>query len=590
MACIRAWARVFCIIAAFTSVFAQAPFEDGSKTSGLDSFVLTSGSPTQKQYLFESMGGGVCLLDYDGDGYLDIYFVNGGELKPFLAGQPTGLSNALFHNERNGTFRDVTKEAGVGGNGKWGMGCSVADYDNDGRPDLYVTTFGGNILYHNLGNGRFEDVTAKAGLAFGGWSTGSAWADYDGDGLPDLLVANYITLPPAQFPPPGSTKYSGMGGGTGCLYRGVPVMCGPLGLPAGSLHLFHNNGVGTFTEVTDKAGVAPKSAGYSLGVIWCDFQNNRHPDAFVANDSTPSYLFQNLGNGRFNEVGLLSGVAVNQNGSPQASMGVSCGDYLNNGRASLYVTAFSDDVNTLFRNDGELNFYDGTLAAGLGPATLPMVGWGTFFFDFDNDGWLDLFVADGHVYPEMQALPGSIRYREPNLLFRNNHSGRFDVMPEGALPVKPNVSRGACFADLNNDGTEDVVVSNLDGPPTLLWNHAKGNHFLTITLVGSRSNRDALGATVRLRTGTQWQTRQRHAGESYLSSCDPRLHFGLGGSQRADEIQVLWPDGQNSVLHDVKAGQFLTIKEPAGVPAKGHAGPPRNSGNQLRSEPNGISD
>jgi hypothetical protein len=570
MACFRAWASVLCLLAAFTSASAQAVFEDGSATSGLDKFVLTSGSPEHKQYLFESMGGGVCLLDYDGDGYLDIYFVNGGQLKPFLAGNPTGLSNALFHNERNGTFREATREAGVGGNGKWGMGCSVVDYDNDGRPDLYVTTFGGNILYHNLGNGRFEDVTAKAGVAVGGWSTGSAWADYDGDGLPDLLVSNYVTLPPSQFPPPGSKNYSGMGGGSGCVYRGVPVMCGPLGLPAGSVHLFHNNGNGTFTDVSATAGITPKTAGYSLGVIWCDFQNNRRSDVFVANDSTPSYLFQNLGKGAFHEAGLLSGVAVNQNGNPQASMGVTCGDYLNNGRPSLYVTAFSEDVNTLFRNDGDFNFLDVTSSSGLGPATMPMVGWGTFFFDFDNDGWLDLFVADGHVYPEMQSLPGPIRYREPNLLFRNNRAGRFDLMPSTALPVPPNVSRGACFADLNNDGAEDVVVSNLDGSPSLLWNRTRGNHFLTIILVGSRSNRDALGATVRVRTGTQWQSQERRAGESYLSSCDPRLHFGLGSFHTAEEVQVLWPDGQNTVLRHVKGDQFLTIKEAATASSPTH--------------------
>jgi enediyne biosynthesis protein E4 len=553
------------VLLTFTKTHAQAAFEDGTKASGLDSFVLTSGSPEMKKYLYESVGGGVCLLDYDGDGYLDIYFVNGGRLEPFLAGKPTGVSNALFHNEHNGTFREVTASAGVGGNGKWGMGCSVVDYDNDGRPDLYVTNFGGNILYHNLGNGKFEDVTAKAGVADGGWATGSAWADYDGDGFPDLFVANYIALAPDKFPPPGSTEFSGMGGGSGCVYRGMPVMCGPLGLPPGENHLYHNNGDGTFTEVTAKAGVSPKNRAYSLGVIWCDLDNNNRADVFVANDSSPSYLYENLGHESFKEVGLLSGVAVNQNGTPQAAMGVTCGDYRNNGRPALYVTAFSEDVNTLFRNDGGLNFLDVTMQSGLGPATLPMVGWGTFFFDFDNDGWLDLFVADGHVYPEMKNVPGPVHYREPNLLFHNDQHGRFDVMSSSALPVAPNVGRGACFADLNNDGAEDVVVSNLDGSPTLLWNRAaKGNRFLTLTLVGTKSNRDAIGAMVRLRIGKEWQSRQRHSGESYLSSCDPRIHFGLGHAVRADEIEVLWPDGQRTILHDVMADQFLSVKQPEG--------------------------
>ena len=563
----RASLLMFCLLAAFSRAPAQARFEDGTKKSGLSQFVMISGAADKKQYLYESMGGGVCVLDYDGDGQLDLYFVNGGRVAPFLKGEASGLSNALFHNEGNGTFRDVTKEVGVAGNGKWGMGCSVADYDNDGRPDLYVTTFGGNILYHNIGHGHFEDVTAKAGIADGGWSTGSAWADFDGDGYPDLFVSNYVTLAPADFPPPGSKNFSGMGGGSGCVYRGVPVMCGPLGLPAGKTLLFHNNGDGTFQQVDGRVGIRPKTQGYSLGVIWCDFQNNRRSDVFVANDSTPSYLFQNLGNGEFQEVGLLSGVAVNENGNPQASMGVTCGDYLNNGRPALYVTAFSEDVNTLFRNDGNLNFLDATLTAGLGPATLPMVGWGTFFFDFDNDGWLDLFVANGHVYPEMQSLGGNIHYREPNLLFHNLRNGRFEVMPASALPIDVNLGRGACFADLNNDGAEDIVVSNLDGSPSLLWNRSgQGNHFLTITLVGSKSNRDGLGATVRVRTGDQWQTRQRHAGESYLSSCDPRIHFGLGRAERADQVEILWPDGQKTNLSRVKADQFLTVREASSAP------------------------
>lgn len=545
----------------FANAHAQSVFEDGTKASGLDKFVLTSGSPDAKRYLYEAMGGGVCLLDYDGDGYLDIYFVNGGKLGPFLAGEPTGVSNALFHNEHNGTFSEVTASAGVGGTGKWGMGCSVVDYDNDGRPDLYVTNFGGNILYHNLGNGHFEDVTAKAGVGDGGWATGSAWADYDDDGYPDLFVADYVSLSPKNFPPPGSAEFSGMGGGSGCFYRGLPVMCGPLGLPPGKNHLYHNNRDGTFTEVTEKAGITPKNPGYSLGAIWCDLDNNDRPDIFVANDSTPNYLYENEGHGSFKELGLLSGVAVNQNGNPQASMGVTCGDYLNDGRPALYVTVFSEDVDSLFRNDGNLNFLDVSMESGLGSATLPMVGWGTFFFDFDNDGWLDLFVADGHVYPEMQSA-GPIRYREPDVLYRNDQHGHFDVMPSAALPTPPKVGRGACFADLNNDGTEDVVVSSLDGSPTLLWNRSgKGNHFLTLTLVGSKSNRDGIGATVRLRIGKEWQSRQRHAGESYLSSCDPRIHFGLGTAQRADEVEVLWPDRQKTELHDVKADQFLTIRE-----------------------------
>lgn len=535
------------------------PFENGSQSSGLDKFTLVSG-PAEKQYIMEAMGGGLCLLDYDGDGWLDIYFVNGGRTDNFKKRAPSGLSNALFRNQGDGTFRDMTEAARVGGNGTWGFGCSAADYDNDGRPDLFVASYDRNLLYHNLGNGRFEEMAARAGVQAAHWSTGSAWADYNGDGWPDLFVAGYIQLDPANLPQHGSAKYGSMVGGGGCRYRGVPVMCGPRGLPGSGDALYRNNGDGTFTEVSRAAGVSDAQRYYGLGAIWCDFDDDGRPDLFVANDSTPNYLYRNHGDGTFEERGFLSGVAVSGQGLEQASMGVACGDVSRRGLPGLYVTNFSDDYNTLYRNDGKLNFLDVTNQAGLVAATMPQVGWGTFFFDYDNDGLLDLFVADGHVYPKVDQLPGRTRYREPNLLFRNAGRGHFELVPDG-LPAAPAISRGACYGDFNNDGALDIVISNLDGAPTLLWNQSPKRNFLTITLVGNRSNRDALGARVRVRTGSDWQALERRSGESYLSSCDPRLHFGLGSATKADEIEVRWPGGSMTLLKNVSANQFLTIRE-----------------------------
>jgi len=499
------------------------------------------------------------VLDYDGDGYMDLYFVNGGDIDAFRAGKPSGLRNMLFRNQHDGTFKDVTAQAGVGGNGSWGFGCSVVDYDNDGRPDLFVTTFDHNLLYHNLGDGRFEEISERAGVAAADFSTGSAWADYNGDGWPDLFVSNYIHLDPRKLPEPGSSNYGGMQAGAGCLYRGVPVMCGPRGLTGAPDKLYRNNGDGTFTEVSKQAGVADPNRAYGLGAIWCDFNNDGRPDLFVANDSSPNYVYRNRGDGTFEEEGLLSGAAVNGRGQEQASMGVACGDYENSGRLSIYVTTFADDQNTLFRNDGDFVFADATAAAGLVVPTLPYVGWGTFFFDFDNDGFLDLFVANGHVYPQADSFSGAGRYRQPNQLFRNLGSGRFADL-SSSLPSPSQVSRGACFVDLNNDGLLDVVVSNLDDSPSLLWNHSPRQSFLTITLVGQK-NRDALGARVRVRTGSRWQTQERHSGESYLSSCDPRIHFGLGNASQADEIEVRWPGGERTVLRNVPANQFITIRQ-----------------------------
>ena len=540
----------------------EIAFEDGTEASGLGAFTLVSGS-AEKNYLFEGMSGGVCLLDYDRDGFLDVYFVNGGTVESFKSGSPSGLRNALFRNQGDRTFRDVTQETGVAGNGSWGFGCSVADYDNDGWPDLYTANYGPNVLYRNLGNGRFEDVTPTAGVNDLRWSTGSAWADYNGDGWPDLFVANYIELDRANLPEPGSKEYGSMSSASGCQFDGLPVMCGPLGLPGAGDTLYRNNGDGTFTDASEEAGVSDPDEYYGLGAVWCDFDGDGRPDLYVANDSKPNYLYRNRGDGTFEELGFLSGAAVSGLGQEQGGMGVACGDYENSGALAIFVTNFSDEANALYRNEGEMNFLDTTFQAGLGPVSLPYVGWGTFFFDADNDGWLDLFVVNGHVYPQVETLPGPKRYRQRSQLFHNLGNRRFQEVAEEGLGVPAAVSRGAVWGDLDNDGALDIIITNLGEPPTLLWNRVEPRQsFLILTLVGTESNRDALGTRVRLRTGSQWQLREVRRGDSYLCSHDPRLHFGLGKAAQVDEIQIRWPNGATSVLREVPANQFLTLHEP----------------------------
>jgi hypothetical protein len=537
-------------------------FREGSEAAGLRGFTLASGTP-EKKYIIEAMGGGVCLLDYDQDGFLDIYFVNGGQVESFRAGTPSELRNALFRNRGDRTFHDVTETAGVPGNGSWGYGCSAADFDNDGWPDIYVTNYGANILYRNLGDGRFEDVTTAAGANDPRWSTGSAWADYDGDGWLDLFVANYIILDRANLPEPGSTEYGSMAGTSGCLYDGMPIMCGPMGLPGAGDSLFRSNGDGTFAPVGEEVGLADPDKYYGLGTIWCDFDNDARPDLYVANDGKPNYLYHNLGDGAFEEVGFLSGVAVSGQGTEQAGMGVACGDFENKGLQAIHVTNFAGDTNSLYRNEEEMNFIDITFPSGLGPPTLPQVGWGTFFFDADNDGWLDLFVANGHVYPSVDNSPGRTRYHEPNHLFRNLGGGRFQELADALPGANPAVSRGAVWGDLDNDGALDIIITNLDESPTLLWNDSKPRqNFLVLSLQGTKSNRNALGARVRVRTGLQWQLREARRGDSYLGSHDPRLHFGLSAAATAEEIEIQWPSGTTSILRDVPANQFLNLREP----------------------------
>jgi enediyne biosynthesis protein E4 len=514
-------------------------------------------SSSDKRYIFESMSGGVILIDYDRDGWPDIYFTNAPTIQMALDGK-TALG-ALYHNNHDGTFTDVTRQAGLT-KACMAMGGAVGDYDNDGWPDLYLTCLGGNILYHNNGDGTFTDVTAKAGVADGRWSAGAAFGDYDGDGYADLMVTNYVDFHLDDLPKSGSTPY--------CKYRGVDVQCGPRGLKGAGDALFHNNGDGTFTDISKSAGVSDPDGYYGLGVVWADFNGTGHPDIFVANDSTPKYLYKNLGNGRFEEIGYESGTAFSKDGAEQASMGIAVGDYNHTGRPSLYVTNFEDENDDLYRNDGDWNFSEESYASGLAAASLPWVKWGTAFADLDNDGWLDLITVDGHVYPQTDIMPSSSGYRQPKLLSMNRGDGTFCDASTQAGPAleEKRVSRGLAVGDLFNDGNVDVVVNDLDGSPMILRNHGiPGRHWVSFELQGTKSNRLALNARVRIIAGGMTQTDEVHSGGSYLSQNDLRLHFGLGAATKIDSVEIRWPSGAIDRLHDLAADRFYSVLEGQGI-------------------------
>ncbi len=544
----------------------QPHFIESADAAGLTGFRLISGDQ-QKRYIIEGISGGVCVLDYDLDSRPDLYFVNGGHLKDFQQGQPSALRHALFRNRGRRRFEEVTLKAGAGGNGYWGMGCSVTDYDADGFPDLYITAYGPNQLLQNQGDGTFKDVTEQAGVSDDRWSTGSTWSDIDLDGDLDLFVANYVELDPNDLPEPGSPAYGSMGGtGLSCQYVGLPVMCGPRGLKGAGDAFFRNRGDGVFEERSLASGLHDPQAYYGLGALFADLDQDGLPDLFVANDSTPNLLYKNLGNAKFEEVGLLSGVAFNGQGVEQAGMGIATGDFLNQGRLSLYVTHFSEDYNTLYRNEGRFNFSDVTIRVGLDRPTFPYVGWGTLFFDFDNDGWLDIFVANGHVFPSVDRLQQAsvAPYRQSSLLFRNLRNGRFQEEPGHLGLENEQSSRGAATADFDGDGRLDLVLTNLDAGPTFFWNETVAdNRYLRIRLAGNDGNRLALGARVQIRTGDLLQLREVQSGGSYLSQSEIVLHFGVGQHTRADLVEVTWPGGQTSTLKEVKADQEITIRQPA---------------------------
>jgi hypothetical protein len=527
---------------------------DATKKSGIHFVHLAA---PEKKYIVESMSGGVLIIDYDRDGWPDIYFTNAPTVEMALKGEKA--PGALYHNNHDGTFTDITAHAGIGAP-CFAMGGAVGDYNNDGWPDIYVTCLGGNVLYRNNGDGTFTDITKKAGVADGRWSTGAAFGDYDGDGFVDLMVTNYVDFSLKDLP--------GFGKSPTCKYRGIDVQCGPRGLKGAGDALFHNNGDGTFTDVSNAAGVNDPGGYYGLGVVWSDFNNTGRPDIYVANDSTPNFLYKNEGKGKFSEIGLESGTAVSADGSEQGSMGVAIGDYNHSGHFSIYVTNFSDEDNALYENHGNYDFRDVSYDAGVGLATLPWVKWGDVFVDLDNDGWEDLIAVNGQVYPQVDSLPSGARYRQPKNLFMNEHNGTFcDAgMQAGAALQEPRVSRGLAVADLDNDGNVDIVVSDIDGSPMILHNDGlQGQHWVSFELAGTKSNRLALGTRVTVVAGGMTQTDEVRSGGSYLSQSDLRLHFGLAGAAKIDSVDIRWPSGATDRLTNLPVDNFYSVLEGAGL-------------------------
>ncbi|MGA7159304.1 MAG: CRTAC1 family protein [Acidobacteriaceae bacterium] len=536
-------------------------FKDIARQAGLTTWKHVMGTP-EKRFIIETNGSGVGLLDYDNDGWLDIYLVNGSTYDA-MSGKTTPPHAALFHNNHDGTFTDVAEKAGVT-NDRWGTGVAIADFDNDGWPDIYVSNFGKNRLYHNNHDGTFTDVAEKAGVQLGNWSTGATWGDYDGDGRLDLFVPGYVHYDLANPPASGSKTVAF----SFCEFRGVNVMCGPRGLKGEGDHLFHNNGDGTFTDVSEKAGVSDKNGYYGMSSVFIDVNNDGKPDLMVTDDSTPNYLYINKGDGTFEDDSYASGYALNENGRETASMGLATGDYRNNGLIDIYNTTFSDDYNPLYRNDGDANFTDISYQMGIAEPTIPFLGWGTAFFDYDNDGWKDIVVTNGHVYPAVDRMPWGTSWAQRPLLFRNIGGTKFELMPavEGTAFANTYVGRGLAVGDLFNDGKLDVVINTLDGPPALLRNVSPDtNHWIEFKLVGGpKSPRDAVGATVYLTANKMRQRGDVVSGGSYESTNDPRVHFGLGTSATIESVEVDWPSGAKERFTVPKVDRIVTLNEGKG--------------------------
>jgi enediyne biosynthesis protein E4 len=537
-------------IGAFQAPPARVVFTDVTRASGI---TFEHALAPEKKFILESMSGGVALIDFDRDGRLDVYLVNAPTVATAL--DPRAARSELWRNNGDGTYADVTGKAGVGYPG-WGMGAAVGDYDNDGWDDLYVTCFGPDRLFRNQGDGTFADVTQKAGVSDPRWSTGAAFGDYDNDGWLDLFVANYVEMRLDALPEFGKGKT--------CQFQGLAVQCGPRGLPGAGDSLFRNNGDGTFSDVSVKAGVSDRAGRFGMGVAWCDFNEDGRVDLYVANDTGGNYLYRNDGGGTFTDVGLASGTALSENGAAQASMGVAIGDYDHRGRWSILVTNFSDEYNTLYRHEKDFLFADASYATQTAKASLPYVGWGAGFFDYDNDGWLELLVVNGHVYPQVDRAGLSTAYRQPKLLYRNKRDGTFTEVGQEAGPAMTaaEVGRGAAFGDLDNDGDVDVVINNLDGPPSVLRNDGGSrNSFITVDLVGRPSNRSAFGARVKVTSGDLVQIAERRSGGSYISQNDTRLHFGLETRTKIDAVEVRWPAGTTQTFTGLPANTFVRITE-----------------------------
>jgi enediyne biosynthesis protein E4 len=532
----------------------QARLTDVAKDAGLRAPVVYGGAET-KSYIVEVVGSGVAWLDFDNDGWLDLFVLSGTRLD----GAPADATNRLYKNNRDGTFTDVTAKAGLTRTG-WASAVTVGDYDNDGFDDLFITYYGQNVLYHNNGDGTFTDVTEKAGLRQQQtrYGSGCTWVDYDRDGRLDLFVATYLNTTIEKLPKPGEN--------TDCRWKGVPVNCGPRGLPPGSVQLFHNNGDGTFTDVSERSGVAAAGRSYPMTAVAADYDNDGWPDIYVACDSTPSWLFRNQHDGTFREEALERGVALSEDGIEQAGMGVAVGDYDLDGNLDIFKTHFADDTNVLYRNDGKGYFDDFTIRAGIGVETR-FVGWGAGVVDLDNDGLPDLFLVTGSVYPEVERTLPAYPFRTPRLVFRNLGGGRFEELIEeaGSGVAAPHTSRGCAFGDFDNDGDMDVVVVNMNEPPSLLRNDvSSGGHWLKVLLVGVTSNRSAIGARVTAHYQNRTQAQEVMAQASFYSANDRRLHFGLGAATSAD-LTIRWPNGAIEKLERVEADQLIVVREGSGI-------------------------
>ena len=530
-------------------------FRDIAAQAGLNASHISS---ADKHYVVESMSGGIGLFDCDNDGKLDIVMVNGSTVDRYSQSGGDPLVT-LWHQDSDVKFTDLTEKAGLARKG-WGMGIAVADFDNDGNLDLFVTGYGGNALYRNKGNCIFEDVTDRAGVRGGGFSTGAAWADYDRDGYVDLFVSRYVHVDMNNLPLPGSTKF--------CQFKGVPVQCGPWGMEGETDLLYHNRGDGTFEEVSKKAGVSDPDKYYGLGATWGDYDNDGWPDLFVADDATPNHLYHNNHDGTFTDDAMVGGIAMNSEGQALGSMGVTWADYDHSGRLSMFITEFADQPNTLYRNEGSRGFEDVAMQSLLGQVSLPLVGWGTAFFDMDNDGWLDVFVVNGHVYPQMDNVKGSAAYAEPMLLHRNLRNGTFEEVskPAGLAEMPLKSRRGAAFGDIANNGNVDVVVLNVGEPPSLLLNtNQSSNHRVLFHLIGTKSNKAAIGARVTIHAAGTMQFDEVRGGGSYLSQNDLRLRFGFGNASKIDLVEVRWPNGKIETFKDVAADKIYTIVEGEGI-------------------------
>lgn len=532
----------------------HACFTDVAAQAGLRA-PLVYGGVEKKTYILETVGCGCAFIDYDNDGWLDIFLLSG----QLLENTPAGATNRLYHNNRDGTFTDVTEKAGLQKTG-WASAVATGDYNNDGFEDLFVTYWGQNVLYRNNGNGTFSDVTSQAGLLHDDtrWGSGCTFIDYDRDGKLDLFVANYLRFDFAKVPKPGENA--------SCNWKGIPTNCGPRGLPPGRVWLYYNNGDGTFRDVSDASGVSKSKGSYCMTAVAADFDNDSWPDVYVACDSTPSFLFKNNHDGTFSEVGLESGVALNEDGMEQAGMGLGVGDYNLDGNLDILKTHFADDTAILYRNDGKGNFEDMTNAAGLGVETR-YLGWGAAIFDPDNDGYPDLFWVTGSVYPEIEKVLPSYPFKSPRILFRNLKNGKFEELLDQAGPgiAALHASRGCAFGDFDNDGDVDILVMNMNEPPSLLRNDVTGsNHWTKVKLIGTKSNRSAIGARVTARYGGHVQAQEVLSQASFYSANDPRLHFGLGDATKVD-LEVRWPNGGIEKFAALEADRLITIREGAGV-------------------------